>query len=149
MYWGWGAQIVPSVGRQRGCWLGGSAQGSSFLFLQVAGKSPAHRCRFRSFSAWISRTVGSPWARRSCSTARRRAAVPSCSCCWSPHARWSVGFSGRGPWGGTMSPSQTRRSLILWWKVKVIRAARNAIVAPTNAEVNSNARSNISLFIGG
>ncbi len=48
-----------------------------------------------------------------------------------------------------MSPCWMRRSLISWWKAKVIRAARNAIVAPTNAEVNSNARSNISLFIGG
>ncbi len=47
-----------------------------------------------------------------------------------------------------MSPRRMRRSLILWWKVNVIRAARNAMVAPTNAEVNSNARSIISLFIG-
>ncbi len=41
-----------------------------------------------------------------------------------------------------------RRSQISWWKVNVIRAARNAMVAPMNAEVNSNARSAISLFIG-
>ncbi len=47
-----------------------------------------------------------------------------------------------------MSPCRTRRSRILWWKVKVIRAARNAIVAPMNAEVNSSARSAISVFIG-
>ncbi len=31
----------------------------------------------------------------------------------------------------------------------MIKAARNAIVAPTNAEVNSSARSVISVFIGG
>ncbi len=47
-----------------------------------------------------------------------------------------------------MSPRRMRRSQILWWKVKVIRATRNAIVAPTNADVNSNARSVISVFIG-
>ncbi len=48
-----------------------------------------------------------------------------------------------------MSPCWRSRSWISWWNVKVIRAARNAIVAPTNAEVNSNTRSNTSLFIGG
>ena len=59
-----------------------------------------------------------------------------------------MGSTGRGSLGGMMSPRWTRRSRISWWKVKVIRAARNAIVAPTNANVNSNARSAISVFIG-
>ncbi len=47
-----------------------------------------------------------------------------------------------------MSPCRTRRSQILWWKMKVIRAARNAMVAPTNAKVKSRARSAIFVFIG-
>ncbi len=59
-----------------------------------------------------------------------------------------MGLFGQGSLGGTMSPHSTRCSLISWWKVKVIRAARNAMVAPTNAEVNRSARSAISLVIG-
>ncbi len=47
-----------------------------------------------------------------------------------------------------MSPHRMRHSRILWWKVKVTKAARNAIVAPTSAEVNSSAMSVISVFIG-
>ncbi len=47
-----------------------------------------------------------------------------------------------------MSPRRMRRSRISWWKVKVIRAAKNAMVAPTNADVKSSTRSSISVFIG-
>ncbi len=106
------------------------------------GDIPIRRCLFWSFSRCAA------CARCACSRAARRAAFLFCSCCQCSIARWGAGFSGRGAFGGTMSPSQTSRSLISLWKEKVIRAARNAMVAPTNAEVNSNARSNTSLFIG-
>ncbi len=152
MYWGWGAQIVPSVGRRWGHGSGGAAQSSLSRFRQAAkaaGKFPARRCLFGSLSWWMSRTTGRFWACLSCSMARRRSRFPSCSRCRYPSARWSVGLVGRGSFVGTMSPRSRSRCQILRWKVKMIRAARNVIVAPTNAEVNSNARSNISLFIGG
>ncbi len=68
-------------------------------------------------------------------------------CCRSKRS-WRAGFSGRGSLGRMMNPRWTRRSQISWWKVKVIRAARNAIVALTNADVKSSARSAISVFIG-
>ncbi len=148
MYWGWGSQMFPLVGSRLAIRSGGVLHGSLFLFRQAAGKSPAHRCQFGSSSWWMSRTTGSPWARLACLTARRRSRFSSCSRVRCSRAHWSAG-SGQGSFGGTMSPCRRSRSRILWWKVKVIRAARNVIVAPTNAEVNSNTRSNTSLFIGG
>ncbi len=47
-----------------------------------------------------------------------------------------------------MSPHRMRHSLISWWKVNVTSAARNAMVAPGRADVNSRKGSVASLFIG-
>ncbi len=146
MYWGWGSHIVPSFGNRQGPRSGGSAQGSWFLFLQAAGKSPTRRCLFGSslgLAFWGSRTTGSSLWTRSW-----RTMCLSWICCYRSRSSRRVGLSGRGSLGGTMSPRRMRHSWILWWKVKVIRAARKAMVAPTNADVNSSARSVISLFIG-